>query len=52
MQCSVKGAGKDAGFTLSLSRLGSDSDWQPRTAVSSKYRQRNADELLGRLFSL
>lgn len=52
MQVNFNGAGQNAGFTLSLSRLGTDSDWEPHTTVSSKYTERKVEEVLGRLTSL
>lgn len=52
MKCSIKAAGKTAGFTLNLSRLENNDDWETRTTVSSKYQKRNADDLLKHLLSL
>lgn len=49
MSCAVKGLGKDAGFSLSLSRINNSTDWETRTTVSSKYKQRDADAILKRL---
>ncbi len=40
---------KDGGFTLNLSRIDHNADWEPHTKVSSKYVQQKADELLSRL---
>ncbi len=51
MSCKVTGLGKDAGFSLSLSKIGHSTDWEPHTQVSSKYTRRNADELLGKLLN-
>lgn len=52
MSVAVTGLGKDAGFTLSLSRLGTSTDWESHTKVSAKYKQRNADDILKRLLSM
>lgn len=52
MSCAVTGLGKDVGFTLSLSRIGNSADWETRTAVSSKYKQRDADAILKRLLTM
>lgn len=49
MACAVNGTGKDVGFTLKLSRLGNDADWNTRSQVPGKYTQRDADEILRRL---
>ena len=40
---------RDGGFTLGLSRIDHNADWEPHTKVSSKYTQQKAEELLGRL---
>lgn len=52
MQCAIKALGKEAGFSLKLSRLDNNADWESHTKVSSKYRQRSVNEILGRLLSL
>ena len=52
MSCAVTGLGKDAGFSLSLSRIGTSADWETHTSVSSKYKQRDADAILKRLLDL
>ncbi|MDO4929889.1 MAG: DUF4292 domain-containing protein [Bacteroidales bacterium] len=52
MTCAVTGVGKDAGFTLNLSRIGHDTDWTAHTEVSSKYTRRSADEILGKLIGM
>lgn len=38
---------RDGGFTLSLSRIDHNADWETHTKVSSKYTQQKAEELLG-----
>lgn len=40
---------RDGGFTLGLSRIDHNADWETHTKVSSKYKQQKAEELLGRL---
>ena len=40
---------RDGGFTLGLSRINHNADWETHTKVSSKYTQQKAEELLGRL---
>jgi len=45
MQMQVTGTGKDVGLNLQLSSLKTDSDWQTRTTVSSKYKRRAVDEV-------
>lgn len=40
---------RDGGFTLGLSRIDHNADWETHTKVSSKYTQQKAEELLGRL---
>lgn len=52
MECQVSGAGKTAGFTLRLSRLSNDSDWETTTRLSSKYKQRSANDLLNKILAL
>lgn len=52
MTCAVTGLGKDAGFSLSLSKIGHDTGWEAHTTLSSKYTQRSADEILGKLLSM
>ena len=49
MKMAVGGAGKDLSLQLRLSRLASESGWQQRTTVSSKYTRRSVDEVLGKL---
>ncbi len=49
MSMKVTGTGKDVGLKLNLSRLASDSDWETRTTVSSKYTRRSVDQVLGKL---
>lgn len=52
IELSVKGVGKDAVLTLSLSKLGTKSDWETRTQVGSKYTQRSVEDIFGRLLSI
>lgn len=52
MNCNVSALEKTAGFTLRLSRINHNSDWETRTNVSSKYKQQTADDILGRLLKL
>lgn len=49
MKMSVNGTGKDVSLTLNLSRLGTDSNWNTRTEVSSKYTRQSVDAVLGKL---
>ncbi|EJX07721.1 lipoprotein [gut metagenome] len=51
MQCRVKGLSQPVGFSLELSRLDNNGKWSTQTTVSSRYRERNAEELLQRLLS-
>lgn len=50
----LDGMGNGLNLNLALSRLDTKMGWKTRTTVSSKYTQRTADEVLGRLanFSL
>lgn len=52
MNASLSGLDKDAGFSLSLTRLGSSSDWETRTTVSGKYKQRKPEEILRKLLTM
>ncbi len=42
----LKGAGKPMKIAFSLSRLGASSDWESRTAISSKYKQLGSSDLV------
>ncbi len=42
----LKGAGKPMKISFSLSRLGTSSDWESRTAISSKYKQLESSDLI------
>lgn len=46
MSLRVTGTGRDAGLDLTLSSLRDDAGWNPRTAVSDKYRRRTLSEVL------
>ncbi len=52
MSCNVTGLKSDAGFTLLLSKIGNNKDWDTHTRLSDKYTERGADELLGKLLGL
>ena len=43
---------KEVKFEMMLNYLGADEDWEPRTEVSSKYRQVSVDEILRRFMAL
>ena len=43
---------KEVKFEMVLNYMGADEDWEPRTEVSSKYRQVTVDEILRRFMSL
>lgn len=43
---------KEINLGLTLSYLGNESDWEPRTQVSSKYSKVELDEMLSRFMSL
>lgn len=49
MQMTVSGIGKDVSLNLNLSNLKSDSDWNTRTTISSKYTRMSIDEVLNGL---
>lgn len=52
MSIRIERLGKNAGFTIRLSRLDNDSNWQTRTSVSGKYKEQRADDILQKLLSL
>jgi hypothetical protein len=43
---------KEVKLNMSLNYLGSDSEWEPRTEVSNKYREVTVDEILRRFMAL
>lgn len=49
MEMNVTGTGRDVTLSLNLSALGTDSNWNTRTTISSKYQRRTVDEVLGGL---
>lgn len=49
MKCEVKSADKEAGLTLTLSRLNNADGWETHTTLSGKYTRRAADDLLRNL---
>ncbi len=51
MTFSLLASGKAVGLTLSLSRLSDSGDWATRTNVSSKYKERRAEDILRQLLS-
>lgn len=52
MKLEVKGAGKDAALSLSLSRINHNADWETRTTPGSKYTRRSADDILRQIMKL
>ena len=48
----IKDLGKDFGLNLSLSRINNSTDWEARTTLSAKYRQRTPEEILGQLVNI
>lgn len=51
MELSITGTGKDVSLSIALSRLDTKKDWETRTELSSKYKQRTVEAILGRLMS-
>lgn len=49
MACNLAAEGRNGGFAISLSRLNNKDDWDTHTALSAKYKQRNADDILRQL---
>jgi hypothetical protein len=43
---------KEVKLSMTLNYLGSDSEWEPRTEVSNKYREVTVDEILRRFMAL
>ena len=43
---------KEVKLTMKLTYMGNESEWEPRTKVSEKYRQVNVDEILQRFMAL
>lgn len=52
MEVSVKTAKKQIKVGFQLSQFSTDDDWEPRTTVSSKYKQVSVDDIVRRLMSL
>lgn len=52
MKMSLTDTGHNMGLDLSLSRLGTDADWETQTKLSSKYTRRPVDEVLARIGNL
>lgn len=52
MEVSVKTAKKQIKVGFQLSQFSTDDDWEPRTNVSSKYKQVSVDDIVRRLMSL
>lgn len=49
MECAVSGLSKNYGFSLTLSKLGNDTNWEGHTTLSDKYTEYPADAILGAL---
>ena len=43
---------KEVKMTMKLNYMGNDEDWEPRTAISGKYRKVEVDEILRRFMAL
>jgi hypothetical protein len=43
---------KEVILNMTLNYLGTDSEWEPRTEVSNKYREVTVDEILRRFMAL
>lgn len=52
MEVSVKTAKKQIKVGFQLSQFSTDDDWEPRTNISSKYKQVSVDDIVRRLMSL
>ena len=52
MEVNVKTAKKQIKVGFQLSQFSTDDDWEPRTTVSSKYKQVSVDDIVRRLMSL
>jgi hypothetical protein len=44
--------GKEVKLGMTLNHIGSDTEWEPRTLISNKYREVSIDEILRRFLSL
>ena len=44
--------GKEVKLGMTLNHVGSDTEWEPRTAISNKYREVSIDDILRRFLSL
>ena len=49
---SFNGGTKELGLDMQLSGLSTNSSWETRTKVSSSYKQRSVDDILGKLSML
>jgi len=45
-------SGKEVKLGMTLSHIGSDTEWEPRTEISNKYREVSVDEIIRRFMSL
>lgn len=52
MTCTLGMGNKKAGFDLSLSNLGHDSNWETRTKVSAKYKRQDAQTLFRQILGI
>ena len=48
----LKTGGKEVKLGMTLNHIGSDTEWEPRTLISNKYREVTIDEILRRFLSL
>lgn len=48
----ITGLGKDAQLDIELTGPNNNSDWETRTTVKDTYKQRSADDILGRLIQM
>ena len=44
--------GKEVKLSMTLNHIGSDTEWEPRTKISNKYREVSVDEILRRFMAL
>ena len=44
--------GKEVKLGMTLNHIGSDTEWEPRTKISNKYRKVSVDDILNRFMSL
>ena len=45
-------AGKEVKLGMTLNHIGSDTEWEPRTQISNKYREVSIDDIISRFLSL